>query len=413
MRKILYSTLIIATTLVNSNVNAQDCSSGTRYKQAVFTNVTKTADVKYGSNYNQAGDQLVDLSLDIYTPDGDTDDDRPVILLAHGGSFIGGNKSDMQTICEQMAKMGYVAVSIQYRLLNINPLWLTQPATLALEFKKEVARSMHDMKAAIRFLRKSAANGNPYGINSNIIIAGGSSAGAILADHVTYLNDLSKIPNETDLIAYINTQGGLEGNSGNPGYSSEPQMALSMCGALMDTTIVVAGQQPFFGVHTAPDQTVPYLFGQPKPAGMTVQVDLYGDSLIYKRALNQGVYAAYKNYETGGHCDFGPDFFDIMMAFVYDNVCVQNLSLMSNPNKITFSVYPNPATSNVTIDIPGNIWNSTVQFIDMTGRVVHTQTLNAYESTYTIDVNDFKSGIYTVRIQTEDGRTDVKKLVIE
>ncbi|MEZ4890275.1 MAG: hypothetical protein R2779_06845 [Crocinitomicaceae bacterium] len=65
------------------------------------------------------------------------------------------------------------------------------------------------------FFRKSVANGNPYGINEDLIVVGGYSAGAILADHVAYLDNISKVP--ADLVSYMNAQGGLEGNSGNAG----------------------------------------------------------------------------------------------------------------------------------------------------------------------------------------------------
>lgn len=410
MKKILYSAFIVGAMFFNNKAISQDCSSGDRYSQEVFDDVIVIKDIEYGENYKADGVTIEKLMLDIYMPDNDTDTDRPVILLAHGGSFIGGSRDQLDDMCTDIAKMGYVTVTMSYRLLNI--LTDVDFLNVGLSFKKEVVRAIHDMKAAVRFMRKSYEDGNEYGINPDIIITGGVSAGAILSNHVVYLDDLSKIDDQPDLVDYINNQGGLEGESGNPGYSSVSQMALSMCGALMDTTIMTAGQQPFYGVHTAEDQTVPYLFGQPD-IGIPIPVDLYGDSLIHKRALNLGVNSSYKHYETGGHCDFDTDFFNHMMDFVYENVCVQSLSIASNPNKVVFSVYPNPATHEVVIDIPGNEWNSDLTIIDGLGQVVYTKSLNSFQSVYTIDVNNFNAGIYHVRLTTDKGQTSVKKLVVQ
>ena len=59
--------------------------------------------------------------MDIYTPEGDIEVNRPLILYLHGGSYYGGNKSmtDCVDFCETMAKKGYVTASLNYRLSNI------------------------------------------------------------------------------------------------------------------------------------------------------------------------------------------------------------------------------------------------------------------------------------------------------
>ena len=50
--------------------------------------------------------------------DGDDLEDRPVIIMMFGGSFIGGSRTspDIVELCTRYAKMGYVAVAIDYRL---------------------------------------------------------------------------------------------------------------------------------------------------------------------------------------------------------------------------------------------------------------------------------------------------------
>lgn len=409
MKKILLSLGVIALTLTTSKSFAQDCS-GNRYKNDIFSDVDSTMNIKYGQNFKQDGATNEDLYMDIYTPKNDNDQSRAVIVLAHGGSFIGGDKADIAFLCNQMAKKGYVVVNINYRLLTTDA---SVFANVGLAFKKEVARAIHDMKAAVRYMRKSYDNGNPYGINPNIILVGGVSAGAILANHVTYLDDLSKISSETDLVSYINTQGGLEGTSGNPGYSSRPSMSLSMCGALMDTTILTAGQQPFYGVHTQQDQTVPYLYGQPN-IGITVPVNLYGDSLIYKRAANVGVAAKYKHYATGGHCQFGADYYADMMDFTYKQLCEEGvLNTSKVADKFYFSVYPNPVSSTMTIEIPSNQWNASVEIVDVLGKTVHTSSIPASQAVYNVNVSTFAKGVYQVKVSTNDGRMSIQRIVVE
>jgi len=409
MKKLLLSfgALLLASTVNYSS--AQDCS-GNRYKQEIFTEYDSIMNIKYGSNYKQDGVTNEDLYMDIFLPKNDNDNQRIAIVLAHGGSFIGGDKSDLYPQCRQLAKMGYVVATINYRLLD--PSDPTIFTDVAGNFKKEVVRAIHDMKAAMRFMRKSIAeSGNPYGIVDNIIISGGLSAGAIMANHMTYMDTPAKVP--SDLQAYVTDQGGLEGNSGNPGYSSTPQMVLSMCGAILDTTWLEPHDQPFYGVHTQADSTVKYLYGSPN-IGIPINVPLYGDSLIYKRAVGQGIPAHYKHYPTGAHCQFGPDYFEDMVGFTYDQLCVQQtLGIKSGDSRIYLSVYPNPVKTSFTIDIPGNKWQSQVQVVDMTGRVVYRTTIPEMQNVTTIDASTFGSGIYQVRIATNDGRVAVKKIVVE
>ena len=60
-----------------------------RYQTEIFSSVTKTT-VNYSDVYTDN-----EHEMDIYTPDGDTEINRPVILYMHGGSFYGGDKTSM------------------------------------------------------------------------------------------------------------------------------------------------------------------------------------------------------------------------------------------------------------------------------------------------------------------------------
>ena len=62
-----------------------------RYLDSLFL-VEVVSDVTYGSNTNLYG-STQSLEMDIYQPQGDTLSERPLIILAHGGSFIYGRNS--------------------------------------------------------------------------------------------------------------------------------------------------------------------------------------------------------------------------------------------------------------------------------------------------------------------------------
>lgn len=387
--------------------HAQDCS-GNRYYQPIFTDVTEQTDVTYGSNLLQDETTVQDLKMDIYMPTGDTDTDRPLIVFAHGGSFIGGSKADVADQCRAFAKMGYVAVGIQYRLLSVNTSVIMNPG---LEFQKEVVRAVHDMRAAIRYFRKSVAlDGNPYGINPNLIIVGGVSAGAILSNHVAYFDNDTKIP--SILTSYVSAQGGLEGTSGTPGYNSVPQMVVSFCGAIADTAWIESGDQPIVGVHNTDDNVVPNLAGNPN-VGISIPVTLYGDSLIYKRTLTTGVVSDYMSVNSSGHCVFPPEAAPFVTDFMHNQICVQGLSLAENPNNIVFSVYPNPAKETFFVDVPSNSWNWEITIINPLGQIVSSQSMNANQNLIQIESSNFESGIYLVRLNSQDGKEVMKRIVIQ
>ncbi len=384
---------------------AQDCSNG-RYLIPQFTNVTEVKNVKYGQNFKQDGTTNEDLFMDIYYPTNDTDNNRPVVLLAHGGSFIAGNRGDLADLCRNYAKLGYVTVSMSYRLLTVSGSLLLNPS---LEFQKEVVRAVHDMKAAIRFLRKSHTESNPYGINPNIFIVGGYSAGAILANHTAYLDQENEIP--TDLQSYFAAQGGLEGNSGNPGLSSKVSMVVSMCGAIKDTAWMTTGSVPYVGVHNETDNTVPNISGSPS-VGVSIPITLYGDSSMYKRALTQSIPAKYKMVPTTGHCDFpAVETFTFVTQAVYDQLCIQGGLEVNKVDQISFNAFPNPAMNELFVQIPGN--NKVLQFeiFDVLGNNLKFMELNKDLEELRIDISSLPSGVYSLRLTQPEGISSVKRIV--
>lgn len=75
-----------------------------------------------------------------------------------------------------------------------------------------------------------------------------------------------------------------------------------------------------------------------------------------------------------------------------------------------FDISPNPANNNFTINIPSFNENVTVNVYDVLGKEVYNGKLNSMSST--INVSQWNSGIYLVRVSTEEA-THTKRLVKE
>lgn len=102
-----------------------------------------------------------ELHLDMYRPDDDKT--YPALLMIHGGGWNSGDRTMEVPLAMQVAKKGYVTVPVEYRLI---------PEAL-------YPAGLHDIKAAVRWLR---ANANAYGIDSSRIAVSGTSAGGQLAN---------------------------------------------------------------------------------------------------------------------------------------------------------------------------------------------------------------------------------------
>jgi len=404
-------------TLGNFSI-AQNCD-GKRYKTTIFSSTIPYIHVKYGSNFAQNGTTKVDLHVDIYTPPTqDTTTKRPLIILAHGGFFSMGSKTDLTWMCIELAKMGYVAATMQYRLLDMTDPFVSSNPPLA--FQQEVIRAVHDMRALIRFFRKSVAeDGNIYGIDPDMVIVGGYSAGGIMANFTTYLDKNEKIPSQ--LQSYITAQGGLEGNSGNSGYSSKTQIALSFCGAVLDTNWIEANSQPFIALHNTNDSVVPNTSGYPKMAnGMPLNVKIYGASAMHDRADNIGVSSSYLgetsyNLITGFHCDFSANAIDFVIDELYNMLCNTNNntnSIHSQQETVDFSLYPNSSGDIYYVDIPAHSSAWTLNIIDALGQRVFTSKQANSPVQIPLNIDDFHSGIYTIQLISESGQAGMQKMVI-
>ncbi|MDZ4757062.1 MAG: alpha/beta hydrolase [Bacteroidota bacterium] len=174
-------------------------------------NYNTNKNLSYGMALDYAG-KLDTLQYDIYKPTGDGNTHRPLLIVIHGGAWIGGTKNDasIEGICKQMAARGYVVAAINYRLgMHLSPSGgaaATCPVQLdsriyvadTMEVVRAIYRGMQDVKGAIRFFKSRHLLDSTC--TENIYLCG-ESAGSFLAYNTLLMNAASKKPKHCENIA--------------------------------------------------------------------------------------------------------------------------------------------------------------------------------------------------------------------
>lgn len=441
MTKIYYALLLITSFSFN-NFSQTLCSSG-RYAADTFTAITTTSDIEFGAAKNLSGNTQT-LTLDFYSPDGDTETARPLIIWAHGGSFFGGSKTDADVVAlsQRFAKKGFVCASINYRL-GFTPFDSSGivPALL---------RAVQDMKAAVRFFYKDKLTTNQYKIDTNNIFIGGSSAGAITALHAAYLDKSCEINSYISQTALEN-YGGIEGYSGNQCYSSKVKGVLNLCGALGKYGWIETGDVPFCSMHGTNDATVLYGRGKANPGIPMLYLD--GSRMLHEGAALVNVNHSFYTWYGKGHVPYAGTsasalaYMDTTVNFVRDylisrlgcsdaallapntpsgtatpytfTTCTTNIVLdcanstvgiNESVNMPNFNIYPNPASDFITLEIPDFISGTSIQIVDLTGKIIKIESIQTH--TQQIDVSNLSKGLYFIKIQDKQGLYSIKKITI-
>ncbi len=409
MRKFYTSFLVGCLSFLS--VYGQDCDG--QYTNDITDSATVTT-VEFGSAVNSLGETQI-LEMDIYQPYNVSTENRPVIIIAFGGSFVGGNKrlEDMIYFSYEFAKKGYVCAAIDYRLAQITDLVFEE------NMVKEVFRAVQDGKAAIRFFRQDAANENTYKIDPDKIFIGGTSAGGILAVNLAYMDDENKLSEEWQ--GWLEEVGGLEGESGNPGFCSKPNGVFSFSGAAADTSWIEANDVPIYSAHSTEDGTVPYRTGRPLNGVAPISVQGSGD--VHDRMNNLGVYNVLDTYYDGAHPSFSsnnPDtnavriqeIEDHLTQFLYDimycnpenklqdgvEACLpRNVDELAQANQLI--VYPNPAGDKFKIKGRSGIYT----VYNVLGK--EQMRLDVFGAEQEIDASGLSRGTYYIRGNTGETKT--------
>jgi hypothetical protein len=75
------------------------------------------------------------------------------------------------------------------------------------------------------------------------------------------------------------------------------------------------------------------------------------------------------------------------------------------------TIYPNPATELVTINMPGKQYRE-LSVYDVAGKLAFHQKIEPHSDLMTLDVKNWNKGIYFIHLRNEAGVSD-SKLIIE
>ena len=228
--------------------------------------------------------------------------------------------------------------------------------------------------------------------------------------------------------------GGLEGTSGNPGYSSNVQGVINGCGALARYSWMEAGDVPLCSFHGTNDGTVTYNRGIVNPGIPLMYLD--GSRMLHERACALGLEEYFYTYEGAGHVPYAGDagLMNLTVDFIRDFLVIQmdcnetplqpenepseeaNLYAINdcdgNPvdeicgaaeletqAQTEFRIYPNPSNGFISIDSEfefDNIRIFNIQGKELLTREGSTNGLN-------IDLSRFENGSYIIQLETKNG----------
>lgn len=318
--------------------------------------------------YCQRGNRK--LLLDIFSPAQKAKDKRAAILIIHGGGWRSGDRSLHYTLAQRLAALGYVCITPEYRL-----------STEAL-----YPAAIHDIKAAIRWVRKNA---DKYGIDTSMIVASGHSAGGELAAFMGATNGLKIFDGEgcnnttsSKVNAVIDIDGTLafiHPESGEGDDSKRVSAATHWFGySKTDNPAVWKEAAPL--THVSPN-TPPSLFINSSVARM------HAGREDFIRVLNQyGIPSSVKTFEGSPH------------SFIFFNPWFDStVTIINDFLKRTFVKKGKDATTQITVAKDGSGDFSSVQ------AALNAVPLNNKKS-FTILI---KNGVYKEKLRLDSSKNFV------
>ncbi len=232
--------------------------------------------------------------LDIYRSKRAPANDRPAVLVIHGGGWVNGSKEAVfEKFCLPWLEKGFVVANVEYRLAK---------AALA-------PAAVEDAIAAAQWLRQNAAK---YGVNRKKLVVTGGSAGGHLALMVGMTPKQAKFGRPPRVAAVINfygitdVQDQLEGsNMRNYATTWVPNSLpdqQELARRVSPRSWVRKKLPPILTIHGDEDPTVPYEHG----------VDLT------KELRTAGADAELIPVQRGGHGNFPPEKFAELYSQIFN-----------------------------------------------------------------------------------------------
>jgi hypothetical protein len=102
--------------------------------------------------------------------------------------------------------------------------------------------------------------------------------------------------------------------------------------------------------------------------------------------------------------DDGANFTDSVDLFIDFTASIKQVK-----EEVTVNVQPNPASDYAIITL-NNADNGTIRIVDVLGNVVSKETISG---TKKIDLSNFRNGVYFITIETSNGKTINRKLIVK
>lgn len=393
--------------------NVTMAQTGQRYAEPVFDEVNIETGIPFSSAVKEGDTSPTTLCLDFYEPVGDTLSARPLVITVFGGAFVAGSRdyADMVEYCTRLAKHGYAAASIDYRLISI---WNLNSTALI----RDAYMAAQDVSSAIRFFKYHCAE---YRIDTEQVFLLGNSAGSI-AIYCELFMDEDERPTET----FEDPDLGPMHSSGfdeYAGFSPAVAGAIPQWGGVMDLDVIDEEEYvPLCMLHGTDDTNVPYDSGYCYNGMLPgVMPYMYGSHPIAGRLDEIGITDyEFHSFEGEGHAFYFipvvftlieekfDTCFSITRDFLFHHLNLPQLVPEIDGRKI--QVYPNPATDFVTIQMGEALPNKPRSLVvtDVMGRRLFSES-NVSPQTI-IDVSQWPSGVYIIRIEQDDA-LDIQKFV--
>lgn len=426
MKKLLFSTLM--TGLFGLGIQAQSpspyCTNSARFTETpVFTVSSTSSQIKVDSNVKFAKAPnwlgvMDTLRLNIVYPKISIDPlpKRPLILMMFGGGFVAGNRQNMDSICLNFAKRGYIAATIDYRLGKDQSLPCTDTLTGApdsLSHEEAVYRAVQDAHAALRFLVSKQAT---YAIDTAWIFVGGESAGAGIANALVYN---SQAENNLLYPSIVTKLGSLSTSGNTLTTTFTIKGIFNNWGGVSSDFYDNSEAVPMVAFHGLKDGVVPIFKGYQNAVCSTPSYSVYGSAWLYNRLTTMthpkcadltvdpnGNHGVYQNgvgiqFRIGrAACFFKSLFCNSCTNYSATTVVLANCSSSPKPALATgidaqnlssgISVYPNPFSNKINIT---NLSNETCQLSNSLGKVIYSGSNITGQ-----DFSALPAGIYFIRI---------------
>lgn len=402
-------TLLLLCLLVN-HVAAQH---GRRFADPIFGNVTVTKKIRYSQAVRMGDTNPTTLYFDFYEPANDTIHARPMVITMFGGSFVVGSRDykDMVEYCTRFAKHGYVAASIDYRLLY---LWQLSASSI----KRDGYMAAQDLSAAVRYFK---AHCDEYRIDTSNIYLLGNSAGSVAILAEMFMEEDER-PEETLTPPDLGTMHS-SGFEEYANYSSKVAGAIPQWGGVIDLyTIDQEEYAPLCLIHGTSDGVIPidsgYCYSMFSSSALPY---LYGSHAIatYLDKLGIDNYE-YHPFEHEGHSFYLTDNLEHKIITEKFNTCFnivrdfllkcQGYPIISDDNHVNITIFPNPATDAISIS---NLYYSQdepcqMSIFDVHGREIYSKIIT--ETDPIIDISHLKSGVYLIQLE-QNGKYQNKKFI--